>query len=281
MEALIPDGRVAVMAVVNRTPDSFYDGGRTFGLDAAVGAACRAVDEGADWIDIGGLAFSPDTPLVSVDEETERVVPVIEELLQRRDIVVSVDTWRVEVARAAIQAGARVINDTSGLHDPNMADLAAATGASLVICHSLGEPHTHVRRPQYEDVVVEVRDFLLQRRETARGRGVKDQQIILDPGHDLTKNTQHTLAITRHFDQFAALGHPTVAAVSRKDFLAESLDLPKAELHDASVAAASWCMALGAQVIRMHDVRAGAHAARLAEVIRGAREPLGRPHHNV
>ncbi|WP_420175954.1 dihydropteroate synthase [Luteococcus sp. OSA5] len=281
MHSIVPAGRVAVMAVVNRTPNSFYEGARTFGLEAALGAARSAVDHGADWVDIGGLPFSPDTPLIGIDEEIERVVPVISGLLAEREVVVSVDTWRVDVAREAVAAGARVINDTSGLHDPAMAQLAAETGATLVICHCLGEPHTHVPRPRYADVVGEVADFLVRRRDLARSHGVRDEQIVLDPGHDLTKNTRHSLAITRDFDRFVELGHPTVAAVSRKDFLSEALDLPKAELHDASVAAASWCMALGAQVIRMHDVRAGARAARLAEVIRGSREPLGPARHNV
>lgn len=269
------------MAVVNNTPDSFYAGARSNGVDNAVRNAVRAVDEGADWVDIGGMPFSPDTPLISVDEEIARVVPVVEGLLAQRATIVSVDTWRPEVADAALAAGAHVANDVSGLHHPELADVVAAHDAGLVVTHSLGEPHTHVRRPTYHDVVGQVRDFLVQRRDLALAHGVLPERLVLDPGHDLTKNTRHTLEITRRFDVFVALGHPTLAAVSRKDFLAESLDLPKAKLHDASVAAASWCLALGAQVIRMHDVRAGAQAARLAECIRGVREPLGRPHHNV
>lgn len=281
MAQVLPDGRIAVMAIVNRTPDSFFDKGRTFALDAAVAAGVEAVDAGADWVDIGGLPFSPNTPLISVEEEIERVVPVVEGLLGEREVVISIDTWRVEVADAAVAAGARVINDTSGLRDRRMAELAAATGAGLVICHSIAEPHRHAPSPHYGDVVDDIVAFLRERIALAESLGVAREQIVADPGHDLNKNTRHSLEITRRFDEFVALGLPTLAAVSRKDFLAEALDLPKGELHDASVAAASWCLALGARVIRMHDVVAASRAARLAEIITGVREPLGELRHNV
>ena len=174
--------RVAVMAIVNRTPDSFHDRGRTFALERAVEAARAAADAGADWIDVGGVPFAPG-PEVSAAEEMDRVLPVVE---AARDLtVVSVDTYRPEVARAAIKAGAGVVNDTSGLRDPEMADAVAGTDAMLVITHSLAAPRTLHPSPQYGDVTAEVAAFLRQRVALALSRGVRPEQLIIDPGHDL------------------------------------------------------------------------------------------------
>ncbi len=153
---LLP-GHIAVMAVVNRTPDSFHDHGSTYELSRAVRACVEAVDAGADWIDIGGMPFSPTTPLISPAQEADRVVPVVEGLLaERPEAVVSVDTWRAEVARQALDAGAGVINDVSGLRDPAMADLVAGTGATVVIAHSAAAPHQELAHPHYDDVVAVV-----------------------------------------------------------------------------------------------------------------------------
>jgi len=265
--------QVLVMAVVNRTPDSFSDGGRTFALDRAVDAAVLAAEQGADWVDIGGLAFSPDTPLISAQEEIDRVIPVVQGIADRSDVVISVDTWRVEVAAAALAAGAAVLNDTSGLRDPGLAELAASTGATLVVAHSLAEPHVHLRKPHYDDIAVEIRDFLASRVERAHELGVPDDQLIIDPGHDLNKNTRHTLELTRRFDVIASLGLPTLAAVSNKDFIGETLDRPHGQRLAGSLAAAAWCIQLGARIIRMHDVAAAVDTARMAEAIQGWREP--------
>lgn len=282
MPPVLAAGQIAVMAVVNRTPDSFHDHGATFALDRAVAAAIEAVDAGADWVDVGGLAFSPRTPLISAAEEADRVVPVVEGLLAARpDAVVSVDTWRSEVARRAIEAGARVVNDVSGLRDPAMADLAAATGATLVIAHSRAMPHEELERPRYGDVVGEVRSFLAARAEEALAHGVAPDRIVLDPGHDLNKNTQDTLAITRRLPEIVDLGYPTLAAVSHKDFLAESTGLDRDALLAASLTAAVYCLAKGARVIRMHDVAPSVAAARLVEILEGTRPPRGPLRHNM
>lgn len=266
------------MSVVNRTPDSFWDRGRTFALDSSVNAALAAAAEGVDWVDIGGVPFSPDTPVVAVSEEIDRVVPVIERVVQASDVVVSVDTTRVEVAERALAAGASVINDTSGLADPGLAELAASSGATLIITHSLAAPHRHHLRPQYGDVVAEVVAFLADRLERARGLGVRDDQIVLDPGHDLNKTTRHTLELTRRFGEVAALGLPTLAAVSNKDFIGESLGRRREDRTIGSVVAATWCIQQGARVIRMHDARAAVDTVRLCAAIAGTREPAYERH---
>src|SRR3954469_5862505 len=184
--------RVAVMAIVNRTPDSFHDQGSTYALGKAVEAVQAGGEAGADWIDVGGVPFAPG-PEVSPAEELDRVLPVVQ---AARDLaVVSVDTFRPEVAREVIKAGAGVINDTSGLRDPAMADAVAGTDAQLVITHSLAPPRTRWPNPRYDDVTAEVAAFLRDRVALALEHGVRPDQIIIDPGHDLNKNTRHSLEL--------------------------------------------------------------------------------------
>lgn len=266
------DRQVAVMAVVNRTPDSFYDRGATFGLAAAVDGCLRAVDDGADWVDIGGVPFAPG-PELPADDEARRVVPVIEALRRRSDVVISVDTFRPEVARAALVAGADVINDTTGIHDPRLADVVAAAGATLIITHSLAQPRTAYPRPHYDDVAGEVAAFLRDRVELAVRHGVPEQNIIVDPGHDLNKNTLHTLELTRRLGEIADLGYPVLAAVSNKDFIGETLDADRDHRVEGSLAAAVFSIVQGARIVRMHNVRATVAAVRMTEAILGFREP--------
>jgi dihydropteroate synthase len=262
--------RVVVMAIVNRTPDSFHDRGRTFALEKAVDAVRAAAEAGADWIDIGGVPFAPG-PDVSAEEELRRVLPVVE---AARDLtVVSVDTYRPEVAREVIKAGAGVINDTSGLRDPAMADAVAGTDASLVITHSLAAPRTLHPSPQYGDVTAEVGDFLRRRVELALSRGVRPEQIIIDPGHDLNKNTYHSLELTRRLREIAEIGYPTLAALSNKDFIGETLDRPQQERLVGTVAAVVFCVLQGARIVRVHDVRAAVDAVRMTEAMLGLRGP--------
>jgi dihydropteroate synthase len=263
---------IVVMGIVNRTPDSFYDKGRTYALDRAVEAGRAATAEGAGWIDVGGVPFSPDVPKVSADEELDRVIPVVAGLAPE-GVVVSVDTVRPVVAAAAIAVGAGVINDTSGLRDPELADVVAASEATLVITHSAAAPGVHLRRPTYDDVVTEIKAFLSDRVELATSRGVPLERIVIDPGHDLNKNTLHTLEITRRFAELADLGLPVLAAVSNKDFIGESLDLERGERLAASLAAATVCALHGARILRMHQVRESVRAARMVEAILGLRPP--------
>ena len=274
------DHQIVVMGIVNRTPDSFFDEGRTFGLDQAVAAAQAAGEAGADWIDIGGVPFSPDTPEVTVVEEIDRVLPVVEQVTAASDIVVSVDTFRPDVAAPCIDAGAAVINDTTGLHDPELADLVAARGANLVITHSLALPHQHHRRPQYNDVVTEVKAFLAERIQLAVDHGLPESRIVVDPGFDLNKNTLHTLELTRRLAEIADLGLPMLAAVSNKDFVGEATGLPRSDRIAPSIAIATMCALNGARILRMHNVTASVAAARMIEAVMGFRQPAYL-HHNM
>lgn len=263
---------VAVMAIVNRTPDSFYDAGTTFALDAAVAAALRAVEAGAQWLDIGGVPFAPG-PELDWREEAERVVPVIRAIRQQSSAIISADTFQPQVAAAAIEAGADVINDTTGISHPDLGRVVADAGVHLVITHSLARPRTAYPRPAYADVTAEVAHFLRRKVGLARELGIDGAKIIVDPGHDLNKNTLHTLEVTRSLDQIAALGYPVLAAVSNKDFIGETLDLPKSERLPGSLAAATICLMNGARILRMHNIAESVAAARLFEATAGWREP--------
>jgi dihydropteroate synthase len=220
-------------------------------LAAVLGQAVRAAAEaGADWIDIGGVPFAPG-PEVTVAEELGRVLPVVE--AARGLAVVSVDTYRPEVAREVIAAGAGVINDTSGLRDPAVADAVAGTDAALVITHSLAAPRTLHPSPQYADVVAEVTAFLRARVELALSR--------------------HSLELTRRLREITALGYPTLAALSNKDFIGETLDRPQQERLVGTVAAVVFCVTQGARIVRVHDVRAAVDAVRMTEAMLGLRAP--------
>jgi dihydropteroate synthase len=266
------DRQVAVMAIVNRTPDSFFDRGATFELDAAVAAGERALAEGADWLDVGGVRAGPG-PHVSEAEELARVLPVVEALRARTDAVISVDTFRAGVARRALAAGADVVNDPSGLRDPGVAEAAAEAGAGLVVMHTGGPPRTRPHRPAYLDVVAEVGAFLADRAAVARQRGVAAERLIVDPGHDFHKNTFHSLELTRRLEELTGLGYPLLVAMSNKDFVGEALDLPLDERLEGSLAAAVVGVLKGASIVRVHQVRATVRAVRMTEAILGRRRP--------
>src|SRR5690625_1505219 len=265
--------RVAVMAIVNRTADSFYDDGRTYELQAAVQAALQAVAEGADWVDIGGMAFSPDAEEVSPAEELDRVLGVIEEVRAASDVVISVDTQRPEVARACVLAGADVVNDTTGLRTDGMAEMVAETGAAVVIAHSVAAPHRHLHRPQYTDVVAEVADFLTAQVQRARDAGIREEAMIIDPGHDLNKNTAHSLELVQRLTEITSIGPPTLVALSNKDFVGETLDRERPDRLPGTLAATALCVERGARIVRAHEVAATVDAVRMTEAVLGLREP--------
>jgi len=265
--------RIAVMAIVNRTPDSFFDRGATFALDRAIDAALLAARQGADWVDIGGAKFAPG-PEIPAEEELDRVLPVVAAVAGQNAAVLSVDTFRASVAEACIAAGARVINDTTGLSDPELAPMIAATDASLVITHSLAAPRTAHPHPHYDDVVTEVRAALERRVQAAVDAGVDERRLLIDPGHDLNKTTRHSLELTRRFDEIASIGLPALAAVSNKDFVGESLGAAKDARLEGSLVAATTCALLGARIVRMHDVPASVAAMRMLETILGFRDPV-------
>jgi dihydropteroate synthase len=265
--------QVAVMAIVNRTPDSFFDRGATFALERAVGAALAAAAAGADFVDIGGVPFGRG-PAVSLQEEIDRVVPVVEAIHAASDVVISVDTFNAEVARLSIGAGAGMINDTSGLFDPGMTAVIAPTSASLVLTHSLAPPRSEPPTPEYADVTAEVIAFLTDRVATAEQAGIGRDRLIVDPGHDLNKNTLHSLELTRRLREIVALGLPTLVAVSNKDFVGEALGRERADRLSGSLAAAVISIVNGARIIRMHDVPTAVDAARMTEAVLGFREPV-------
>lgn len=269
---------VVVMAIINRTPDSFHDAGSTFALKTAVTRAVQAADIGAGWVDVGGVPFGRGVQ-VSTEAEIERVVPLITAIATRRpDVVISVDTHKADVARAAVDAGASVVNDTSGLADPKMAAVVAETGAHIVITHSVGPPRQEKPAAHFADVVAEVRRFLLERVDRAEAAGIPRDRIIVDPGHDLDKNTLHSLEITRRLTEFASLGLPLLVAVSHKDFIGEAIDRPRGELLAGTLAAMTACIWQGARIVRMHDIQAAVDAARMTAAMLGMRPPARLAH---
>jgi dihydropteroate synthase len=269
--------QVAVMAIVNRTPDSFHDRGATFALDRAVQASLAAVEVGADWVDIGGVPFGRG-PAVDLPEELDRIVPLVSAIRAAGDVVISVDTFSAAVAETALAAGADVINDTSGLWDPAMAGVVAAGGGHIVLTHSLTPPRAVHPSPQYDDVVQSVVAYLRVRIEAALAAGVPFENLIVDPGHDLNKNTLHSLELTRRLGEIAELGPPVLVALSNKDFIGETLDRGQFERLEGSLASAVVSIMNGARIVRVHDVRATVAAVRMTEAILGWREPAWLKH---
>ena len=249
-------GRPLVMGIVNAGPDSFSDAVRRTTLSAQVDHALALVDDGADLIDVGAESGVTYTPVTAEAVELERVVPLVRRLAAE-GVLVSVDTWKPAVARAAVDAGAALINDVSGLHDPALADVAAATGAALVVMHTRAAPK-QAAFPRYRDgVVADVLAFLRDRCALARARGVADEQLLLDPGPDFAKRPQESVEVLRALPRLRAeLGRPVLAAVSRKYFLGAISGRAPAERLAATLAAVAHAAAAGAAVVRVHDVGA-------------------------
>jgi dihydropteroate synthase len=264
----------AVMAIINRTPDSFYDGGANVDLNAALDAVARAVDEGADIVDIGGVRAGYG-PAVEADEELARVLPVVAGVRDHfPDLVISVDTWRAPVAAQVVAAGADLINDTWAGADPELPAVAARTGAGLVCSHTGGlGPRTDPYRVQYDDVVADVIATVTTAAERAVAAGVHRDGILVDPTHDFGKNTRHSLELTRRLDELVATGWPVLVALSRKDFVGETLDLAAADRLEGTLAATAISAWHGAQVFRTHDVRATRRVLDMVASIRGTRPP--------
>jgi dihydropteroate synthase len=241
-----------LMGIVNATPDSFSDrpGPKEPGELAERGL--RLAQEGAALIDVGGESGRTDTEAVAVDVEIERIVPVVE-LLSRAGVLVSVDTWRGPVARAALEAGAGMINDVSGLSDESVAEACADAGAALVITHTAAPPKTKVF-PHYNDVVASVREFLTERMAAARSAGVGDEQIVLDPGIDISKSPAESIELIRRLPELAELGRPLLLAVSRKDFIGALTERPPGARDAGTLAAVGAAADGGAKIIRVHDV---------------------------
>jgi dihydropteroate synthase len=245
--------RALVMGILNRTPDSFYDHGLTFQLDALYTRAAELVADGADILDIGGVKAGPG-PEVTEPEEMERVVPVVAGLVERFDVPVSVDTWRASVARASYAEGALMGNDISGFADPDYLPAAADNGAAVVATHIRLAPRVADPDPQYDDVVADVSDFLRQRAERALTAGLPPERIVLDAGLDLGKTAAQSLTLLRASPTLAGLGYPLLLSASNKTFLGVTLDLGITERGEASLAAAALGIAWGCRILRVHDV---------------------------
>ncbi len=244
------------MGVVNVTPDSFSDGGRFFGVDAAVEQALQLVADGADLLDIGGESTRPYAEVVDADEERRRVVPVIERLVRQSDVPISIDTSKGAVARAAIEVGAELINDVTGLEgDPQMIAVARETGAGVCAMHMQGTPQTMQDDPRYGDVVAEILEYLRHRRDLLLHAGIERERICLDPGIGFGKTHQHNLTLMAHCGRFHELGCPVLVGHSRKGFLAKLLADKEADRDAATAGSALTLAAQGIQVIRVHNVR--------------------------
>ena len=268
----------AVMAIVNATPDSFYDKGRTYGTSAALARIDEVVAEGAEIVDIGGVKAAPGGD-VDAEEELRRVLPVVEAARTRHtDIALSVDTWRAEVADVLCRAGADVINDSWGGADPKLAEVAAAHGAGLVCTHAGSQsPRTRPHRVWYDDVVAETITYLVDLAERAVEAGVRRDGIVIDPAHDFGKNSRHSLLLTRRTDLLVDTGWPVLVAMSRKDFVGEVLDLPPDDRLEGTLGATAVAAWLGARVFRAHDVTATRRVLQTVSAIRGDRDlALGR-----
>ena len=270
----LPGDRASVMAIVNRTPDSFYDRGATYSDQAAMTAVDRAVEDGADIVDIGGVKAGPGDD-VGVVEETRRVVPFIAAVRQRYpDLLISVDTWRYEVARSALQAGADIINDTWAGADPKLAEVAAEYRCGVVCSHTGGAPpRTRPHRVRYTDVVRAVIDDLTAQAGKLVRLGVPREGILIDPTHDFGKNTWHGLELLRRCDELVATGWPVLMALSNKDFIGETLGVGVDDRVDGTLAATAIAAWAKVRVFRAHQVRQTRHVLEMVASIAGTRQP--------
>jgi len=264
------------MGIVNVTPDSFSDGGLHADTESAVAHGLLLAAEGAAIVDVGGESTRPGSESVAVDDELARVVPVVERLAAATPALVSIDTTKAAVACAALDAGAGLVNDVTALRgDPAMTALVAERGCPVCLMHMLGEPRTMQDDPRYDDVVGEVVAFLEERLAVAVAAGVREEQVLLDPGIGFGKTLEHNLLLLRHLDRIAALGRPVVLGASRKRFIGALLDLAPPERVAGTVATTVLGLAAGAAVIRVHDVRPNVEALRVAQAILEAGEAAG------
>ena len=261
--------RILVMGIVNVTPDSFHDGGRYASAEVAVSRVLQQEADGADIVDVGGESTRPGAGTLSVDAELERVLPVIEGVRRRSQVLLSVDTTKAEVAREALAAGASMVNDVSALRlDDRMGETVAAAGAFVALMHMQGRPKTMQENPTYGDVVEEVREFLLERIEAAVASGIPAERVLIDPGIGFGKQLHHNLALLRGLRRLATLGPPVLCGLSRKSFLGRILDLPSEERLEGTIAANTVAIVNGADAIRVHDAREGRRTADVAILLR-------------
>ncbi len=259
------------MGILNRTPDSFYDGGRT-GLEESVAHALRLVEQGADILDVGGVKAGPG-PEVSEDEELARVIPLIEAVREETDVTLSVETARPAVAAAAAAAGAGIVNDVTALADPELASACAQAGVDLVLMHHGGQIRGRPRAPVYEDVVADVLRVWEELAQVAAERGLPEERLIFDPGLDFGKNTFHSLELMRRLPELTSGRGRVLVAPSRKDVVGETLALPLEERLEGTLALVALSVLHGAAIVRVHDVEATVRVVRMVEAVEGRRRP--------
>ena len=265
---VVCEPRTLIMGILNATPDSFSDGGKFLAAEKAVARGLEMVAEGADIIDIGGESTRPGANPVPAAEEIARTVLVIKKLREKTSTLISIDTRKAEVARAALAAGADIINDVSALSDSGMAAVAAETGAGLVLMHMLGTPETMQNNPKYADVVSDVRNFLDERMAFAVSRGVAPEQIVLDPGVGFGKTDEHNLSLLNNIPALVASSSPVLIGASRKGFIGRLLGGGPDERLAGSLAVAAFSILRGAHILRVHDVKDSCDAAKLVDKLR-------------
>lgn len=256
-----------VMGILNVTPDSFSDGGLFFDADKAVGHAKQMIGDGADIIDVGGESTRPGSEPISDEDEFARIEPIIKKIVDL-DAPISVDTYKPYVARKCIELGAHIINDITGLRNQAMIDLATELKVPVVIMHMKGEPKNMQQNPTYKDVVNDIREFLREKILKAKKAGIND--IIVDPGIGFGKTTEHNLQILRRLNEFTELGCPVMVGPSRKSFIGNITGLKVGERLEGTLASAAIAVMNGANIIRVHDVRACKRAVQIADAIKGA-----------
>ena len=261
---------MVVMGIVNTTPDSFADGGRFPDTGSTVDHALRLTDEGAEIIDIGGESTRPGSDPVSAEEELRRVVPVIERLAKRGDVALSIDTKKPAVARAALDAGASIVNDVAANREsPEMWQVVAEARAGYVCMHMQGTPKTMQAKPGYDDVLREVCSFFFERLARLAEHGVSGGQVALDPGIGFGKELEHNMKLLSGLNQFSVMKRPLMVGVSRKSFIGKLFGTPLEDRLSASLACAVWSVVEGAHVVRVHDVAETVQAVRMAEALKG------------
>jgi len=261
--------RVLVMGILNITPNSFYDGGRLSDVGAAIDFGLSMIEDGADILDIGGESTRPGAEAISPHQELTRILPVLEGLRARTSIPISVDTTKASVAKAALRAGADIVNDISALRfDAEMARAVSEADARVVLTHMQGTPRIMQQNPHYDDVVREVGDFLMERAEYAQAAGIPPEHIILDPGIGFGKLLEHNLSLLRQLPKLVSYGYPVLVGLSRKSFLGQLLDLPATERLEGTIAVNTIAILGGASIIRVHDVKEARRTADVAVRLR-------------
>lgn len=265
-DLILPLDRVAIMGVLNVTPDSFSDGGLWLDPERAIAHALEMVEQGATIIDVGGESTRPNAEPVSEEEELRRVLPVVEALAEQVEVPISIDTRKASVARAAVEAGASIVNDTLG-EAGSVADIAAGSGAAIVVMHSRGTPQTMRSLVEYDDVVDDVRAFLAAKAAEFESMGIPGDSIVVDPGFGFAKTPEQNLVLLNHLDRIVDLGYPLLAGTSRKSFIGAVLDLPEDQRVEGTIATVVVAIRKGAKIVRVHDVAEVARAVRMTEAI--------------